>query len=344
MSAALSNPKVSVVIPCFNAEATVAQALQSITEQRFESLEIIIVDDGSSDSTPQIIQTHAADDPRIRVISRVHEGIITSLNAGIIASTAPYIARMDADDYAYPDRIAKQAAYLDNHPEIAVVGCLVEGYPPDKIQEGYKLYYQWLNGLVSSDQIAREIYIESPLAHPSVMIRSRALEIAGGYQEHGWPEDYDLWFRLHLTGAKFAKVPEVLLSWREHPRRLTRTDSRYSFENFVRAKAFYLCQGPLAERDAVIIWGAGQMGRWISKHLHRNGAPLKAFIDIDPKKIGRTLRSFPIYPPDQLRSEWEKYNAPSLLAAVGSRGARSLIRARLEKLGFEEAVDWWAVA
>ena len=178
MSAALSNPNVSVVIPCFNAEATVAQALQSISEQRFESLEIIIVDDGSSDSTPQIIQTHAANDPRIRVISRVHEGIIASLNAGINASTAPYIARMDADDYAYPNRIAKQAAYLDNHPEIAVVGCLVEGYPPDKIQEGYKLYYQWLNGLVSSDQIAREIYIESPLAHPSVMIRSRALEIA----------------------------------------------------------------------------------------------------------------------------------------------------------------------
>jgi glycosyltransferase involved in cell wall biosynthesis len=337
-------PTISVLLPCFNAEETIENALDSIVKQSFEDFEIIAIDDGSSDSTPEILRKWSEQDRRIRLITQSHRGIIPALNSGVRESGGAFIARMDADDLSHPQRFAKQMEFLEHNPEIAVVSCLVEGYPPDRIQEGYKLYYLWLNSLVSSEQIAREIYIESPLAHPSVMIRRRSLEKAGGYQEHGWPEDYDLWLRLHLAGEHFAKVPEILLSWREHSDRLTRTDSRYSVENFIRAKSFYLCQGPLAERDAVIIWGAGQMGRRISKHLHRNGAPLKAFIDIDPKKIGRMLRSFPIHPIDDLLAIWKSHKSPALLAAVGSRGARSLIRTRLENLGFMEAVDWWAVA
>jgi glycosyltransferase involved in cell wall biosynthesis len=337
-------PTISVLLPCFNAEETIENALDSIVKQSFEDFEIIAIDDGSSDSTPEILRKWSEQDRRIRLITQSHRGIIPALNSGVRESGGAFIARMDADDLSHPQRFAKQMEFLEHNPEIAVVSCLVEGYPPDRIQEGYKLYYLWLNSLVSSEQIAREIYIESPLAHPSVMIRRRSLEKAGGYQEHGWPEDYDLWLRLHLAGEQFAKVPEILLSWREHSDRLTRTDSRYSVENFIRAKSFYLCQGPLAERDAVIIWGAGQMGRRISKHLHRNGAPLKAFIDIDPKKIGRMLRSFPIHPIDDLLAIWKSHKSPALLAAVGSRGARSLIRTRLENLGFMEAVDWWAVA
>jgi glycosyltransferase involved in cell wall biosynthesis len=337
-------PTISVLLPCFNAEETIENALDSIVKQSFEDFEIIAIDDGSSDSTPEILRKWSEQDRRIRLITQSHRGIIPALNSGFRESGGAFIARMDADDLSHPQRFAKQMEFLEHNPEIAVVSCLVEGYPPDRIQEGYKLYYLWLNSLVSSEQIAREIYIESPLAHPSVMIRRRSLEKAGGYQEHGWPEDYDLWLRLHLAGEQFAKVPEILLSWREHSDRLTRTDSRYSVENFIRAKSFYLCQGPLAERDAVIIWGAGQMGRRISKHLHRNGAPLKAFIDIDPKKIGRMLRSFPIHPIDDLLAIWKSHKSPALLAAVGSRGARSLIRTRLENLGFMEAVDWWAVA
>jgi len=89
-----------------------------------------------------------------------------------------------------------------------------------------------LNCLVTPEEIARQIYIESPMAHPSVVMRRHWVQKVGWYQEHGWPEDYDLWLRVHLAGARFAKVQEVLPWWREHPRRLTRTGSRYSVENF----------------------------------------------------------------------------------------------------------------
>jgi hypothetical protein len=176
------------------------------------------------------------------------------------------------------------------------------------------------------------------------MVRRDWLKEVGGYMERGWPEDYDLWLRMHVAGARFAKVPELLFKWREHPRRLTRTDSRYSVKNFLRAKAHYLCRGPLADRDAVIVWGAGQMGRRLSKHLQREGAELVAFVDIDPKKIGRKKRGRPIVPPDVLREIWVCYARPVVLAAVGARNARSLIRAQLTEMGFLEGRDWWAVA
>jgi hypothetical protein len=220
----------------------------------------------------------------------------------------------------------------------------VEGFPEAAVRQGFRNYLDWLNGLAWPEDIAREIYIESPLAHPSVMIRREWLERAGGYQDHGWPEDYDLWLRLHLLGARFAKVPMTLLRWREHPQRLTRTDSRYSVENFLRAKAHYLMLGPLRDRDGVILWGAGQLGRRLSKHLQREGAPLIAFVDIDPGKIGRTLRDRPIIAPEGLHPTWRRLQHPVLLVAVASRGARDLIRERLRQLGLLEAEDWWAVA
>ena len=147
-----------------------------------------------------------------------------------------------------------------------------------------------------------------------------------------------------LAGWRFAKVPETLLEWRESADRLTRTDSRYSLENFIRAKAHYLALGPLAGRAEVIIWGAGMHGRRLSKHLIRAEVPLTGFVDIDPKKIGRTRRGLPIIPPEELMEWWRQAKHPAVLASVGARGARELIRTRLNKMGLVEGKDWWAAA
>ena len=342
--AAKDNTVVSVLMPCYNAQGTVDDAVRSITEQTLSNFELIAVDDGSTDSTPDRLRDWTSRDPRVRVLSLSHAGIIEALNAGLIACAAGLIARMDADDLAHPERLARQVQFLTDHPEIAVVGSYVEAFPPDQVQEGFRRYVEWLNSLNTAELIARDIFVESPLAHPSTMIRADWLQRVGGYQEHGWPEDYDLWLRMHVAGAQFGKVDEVLLEWREHPDRLTRTDGRYSVENFLRAKAHYLCQGPLADRDAVVIWGAGQMGRRISKHLERGGAKLVAFVDIDPKKIGSVKRGLPIISADDLPDMLKRYQKPVVLAAVGSRGARQLIRERLTEMGLVETEDYWAVA
>jgi glycosyltransferase involved in cell wall biosynthesis len=337
-------PRVSVLMPCFNVEATIDETMETIVAQTLEAFEIVAVDDGSTDGTLSKLANWARQDRRVHVLARTHAGIIPALNQGLELCQAAYVARMDADDRVHPTRLERQVEYLDAHPEVAVLSSLVEGFPSEDVREGFKIYMDWLNSLVTHADITREIFVESPLAHPSVTFRKRWVQDLGGYKEFGWPEDYDLWLRLYLEGAQFAKIPEILLYWREHPQRLTRTDSRYSVKNFLRAKAHYFMLGPLVDRDAVIVWGAGQMGRRLAKHLLREGAPIVAFIDIDPKKIGRTRKGRPILAPETLKDELSSYANPVVLAAVGSRGARALIRERLSSMGLRESIDWWAVA
>lgn len=337
-------PVLSVLMPCYNAAGTIEEALSSLADQTLTDYELIAVDDGSNDQTPDILQAWANRDPRIQILPQAHSGIIKALNYGLARCRAPYVARMDTDDRSLPERLALQVSYLDDNPQVAVVGCLVAGFPASQVRRGFQIYLEWLNALVSNQAICREIFIESPFPHPSVAFRRNRVIQEGGYQEHDWPEDYDLWLRLYLSGAQFAKIPRVLLEWREHPQRLTRTDSRYSLENFLRAKAYYLARGPLMGRDAVVIWGAGMVGRRLSKHLLRQGSPLVAFIDIDPRKIGRSRRDRPILAPQDLPGLWQHYTKPVLLAAVGARGARVLIRSRLEEMGLIEGRDWWGVA
>jgi glycosyltransferase involved in cell wall biosynthesis len=337
-------PEVSVLMPCYNAADTLEEALASLEHQTLQDFEIVCVDDGSQDGTIEQLNKWMRREKRLRIFCQPHQGIISTLNAGLAACRAPYVARMDADDRSRPRRLELQKAYLDDHPNISLVSCCVTGFPAEQVREGFRIYTEWLNSLLSDEDIRREIFIESPVAHPSVTYRRQAVLKVGGYQERGWAEDYDLWLRLYSAGSGFAKLPEILLEWREHPARLTRTDSRYSLENFLRAKAYYLMGGPLAGRDGLIIWGAGMVGRRLGKQLTRKSAPLAAFIDIDTRKIGKTRHGCPVLGQDNLMDCWGSFRNPVLLAAVGARGARPLIRERLEGMGLKEGRDWWSAA
>lgn len=337
-------PEVSVLMPCYNAQSTVPEALSSLAKQTHPDFEVVAVDDGSTDDTLPTLEAWAENDERVRVISRSHQGIVATSNAGLQACRAPIIARMDADDRAHPQRLLLQANYLKEHPEVTAVGSLVAGFPQENIEKGFQLYFDWLNSLITHEEIVREIFIESPLPNPSMTFRKSWVEDIGGYQDHGWPEDYDLWLRLYLAGAKFAKIPQVLLEWREHPDRLTHTDSRYSVENFLRAKAHYLSKGPAHDRDAIFVWGAGMTGRRLSKYLIQENLPLTAFIDVDPQKIGSTLRGKPIIAREDLMDRWPKHQHPILLTAVRARKARPLIRRKLNEFGLIEGEDWWGAA
>jgi cellulose synthase/poly-beta-1,6-N-acetylglucosamine synthase-like glycosyltransferase len=331
-------------MPCYNAAATLEEALASLAAQTLAGFELIAVDDGSTDDTPELLQAWAGRDARLELLHQPHGGIIAALNTGLAHCRAPLVARMDSDDRCHPQRLAQQVDFLACHPEIGLVSCRVEAFPAADVRTGFQIYLDWLNALLTDAEIRREIFVESPLPHPSVTFRRTLVEQAGGYQEHGWPEDYDLWLRLYLHGARFARLPEVLLSWRERPDRLTRCDSRYSLENFLRAKACYLARGPLAGRETVFIWGAGMMGRRLARQLEHQAVPVKAFFDVDPLKIGRTRRGRPVLAPSDFPRQWRQASTPALLAAVGARGARPLIRQRLQAFDLVEGQDWWFAA
>lgn len=326
-------------MPVRNAARTLDEAVRSITTQTETRLELIAVDDHSTDDSRALLERFRHRDTRVRILDSDGDGIVDALNTGLRAARAPLVARMDADDRSMPRRLEAQLAYHRTRRTLSVVSCLVECVPRRHVLEGYRIYETWLNALREPEDIHRNRFVESPLPHPSVLYRRDTVLALGGYRDHGLPEDYDLWLRLAARGHRFGKVPEVLLEWRESPERLSRTDARYRIERFLELKALHLASGPLRDRS-VTIWGAGPIGRRLGRHLIAQGAAVRAFVDIDPKKIGRTRRGRPIEPPETLAAHPEDV----VIAAVGSRTARVLIRRRLLALGRKEGRDFWCAA
>jgi GT2 family glycosyltransferase len=325
-----------VLIPVRDAGPYLRPALTSVARQTFRDFEILCLDDGSTDGSPETLRAFRG--PRFRILSPGRVGLVAALNLLRAEARAPLLARFDADDAMHPRRLELQVAYLDANPAIGAVASLVRHFPRRDVRGGNLRYEAWLNSLVTPAEIERSLFVESPLPHPSVTMRAELFDRAGGYRDVGMPEDYDLWLRAWAAGFRFGKVARVLHYWRDHPRRLTRTDPRYAVEAFLRAKAEALLRGPLADGRTFVVWGAGMLGRRLTRLLVRAGRPPAALLDIDPKKIGRTRHGRPVLPPEALRK-----GSALVLGAVGAIGAREQIRARLLETGLIETRDFWLV-
>jgi glycosyltransferase involved in cell wall biosynthesis len=338
----LSAPRVSVLLPVRDAAPYLEACIRSVGRQSFTGFEVVTVDDGSSDGSGARLDAWARSDPRVVVLHRPAAGLVAALNTGLEACRAGIVARMDADDAAHPRRLEEQVRLLDRHPEVGVASCMVCHVPVHRVGEGARLYARWLNHLLTHADVMRERFVESPIAHPSAVVRRGLLERIGGYRDVGWPEDYDLWLRLAEAGAVFAKVPRVLYFWRDHADRLTRRDYRYAKEMFLRCKAHFLARGPLAGGRPVIVWGAGPTGRRLARALEGEDVRPAAFVDIDPAKVGRVVRGQQVHPPGKLADLLGPDTV--VLAAVASRGARDEIRKRLRGLGLVEGEGFWCAS
>lgn len=326
-------PAVSVILPVFNAVTTLAQAVESLLWQTLSDFEIIIVDDGSTDGTTDLIRRLAQADQRVRPIFASHQGIVAALNTGLAEARAPLIARMDADDICLPSRLKNQKDFLGLHPEIGLVSCRIGFLGDQAISGGYSEYVRWLNTLLSPQSISVNRFVESPLAHPSVMFRTALIQQFGGYRDGPFPEDYDLWLRWLGLGVAMAKLDKQLFLWRDTPNRLSRTHDRYSDQAFARLKAehlaLWLSQNNPHHPD-IMAWGAGRITRQRLRPLTELGIRVQAYVDIDPHKIGNRIEGIPVIRPEALPSPGSCF----VLASVASRGARDLIAAKLESLGF----------
>ena len=329
-------PRVAVLLPVHNAEPTLDRALDSLYRQTFRDFTVLAVDDGSTDATSEILARRAEREPeRIRVLTQPHRGIVSALEAARHHADAPLLARMDADDLSHPDRFREQLAYLGAQRGVAAVGCRVRLFPESALGAGWRRYRRWLNGLLTPEDHAREIFVESPLAHPSVMMRSDAVAAAGGYREVPWAEDYDLWLRLDRAGHGLAKVPRTLFAWRQTPSRLSLTSPRYSRGAFLAARAHHLARHRFLAGRRAALWGTGRTGRRLGRRLREFGVEIVGFYDVDRRKVGRRILDVPV------RSwlELEPSGRTPLVVAVGAAGARELIRPEAERLGYREGVD-----
>lgn len=318
--------KVSVLMPVYNAEDTVLQAIDSLRTQTLKPHEIIVINDGSTDGTLDLL--HQQKD--IKLLDHSHRGIVPALNDGLAAAEGEYIARMDADDISHPQRLELQAAFLDIYHDIGFVGSRV-GFGGDRNQQtGYATYVDWINEQITPDQIALNRFVESPFAHPSVMFRRELPSQYGAYRDGPFPEDYELWLRWMANGVKAAKVDEELLTWTDPPTRLSRTDARYSIDAFYETKAEYLAMW-LKENNPhvpdVIIWGAGRTTRKRAAILAKYGIRITQYIDLK----SRTLEcGTPVIHHTEIPSP----DSCFIIPMVGNRGAREKIAEFLNARGF----------
>lgn len=335
-------PRASFIVPVRDAAATLDEALDSLFAQAYADFDVLAFDDGSADGSLAILERLSDREPRLRVVGSERIGLVAALRRLVEASDAPLLARMDADDSCHPRRLERQIELLDSRAELALVSCLIRCFPRGSIAGGMRRYEAWLNSLTEPADIARDMFVESPLCHPSVVLRREAYEAAGGYLDDGFPEDYHLWLRLRQLGLPLAKVPEVLFSWRDRPGRVTRTDPRCSPERLAELKLRYLLLGPLAGVARVTVWGAGPTGRAWARSLAARGIEIAAHVDVDPRKIGRRTGSgAPIVPPADLALG---IPGGAMLVAVGAAGAREEIRGFLAGLGLHDPDDFVCVA
>ena len=209
----MGSPAISVLMSVYNGAPWVREAVESVLAQTASDLELIVVDDGSTDATPELLG--AIRDVRLRVERQSRAGLTRSLNRALQFSTAPLVARMDADDVALPERFAKQLAFLEAHPNVGLLGTGCQ-----EISLSGEIL-RTITPPADDEAIRRALIRENPFIHSSVVMRRASVEAVGGYDETlPVAQDYDLWIRMSRV-TRLANLPEPLVLRRLTPGRVS---------------------------------------------------------------------------------------------------------------------------
>ncbi|MEL7146705.1 MAG: glycosyltransferase [Bacteroidota bacterium] len=325
------SPSVTVLMPVFNESSVVCRAVESILSQSFQDWELLIVDDGSSDDTLRKLQSYG--NARITVLAQPHRGIAASLNHGLRQARGRYIARMDADDQCHSDRLLQQFQFLEANPQTGAVACKVRYQTAEPLPDGYRRYVDWTNEIITPAQIAASRFVESPVAHPSIMFRKQLIASYGGYTEEKVPEDYELWLRWMNEGITIAKLDQVLLTWFDRGNRLSRIDDHYKESAFYQVKARYLSHWYIryGGKRPLYIWGHGKVMRRRLKYFEDAGLKIAGFIDLKERKDERFIYYKSV----------EIYHDGIVLGFVADARGKQAIRSFLMQHLMEEGVDFF---
>lgn len=250
-------PDVTVLMPAYNAERYLREAVDSILYQDLDDFEFLIINDGSTDRTAEILEEYASRDRRVRLLHQDNHGLVYALNKGLEEARGRYIARMDADDVSMHHRLGMQLAVLERNAGVALVTGGIEIIDPYSVHKA-----NHFTPLKDRD-LRRALWLGNPLYHPSVMFRKdMALQVGGYREDFATAEDYDFYLRIAEIGELVA-VPAVILRYRVHPNTITRTKRKLQSERLQS-----LVQGYRESKQPAVV-SARELRRWI--HEYRNG-------------------------------------------------------------------------
>lgn len=280
-------PEISIILPFYNAEHTLARALNSMASQTFTDFECLLINNNSTDKGVEIASEFCAKDDRFVLLIEQKQGVVYAHNRGLKEVKGKYIARMDADDWSFPDRLMKQFTFLENNSEYDVVAGKAEYVPHKAETEGFNRYVNWSNSILDYKDILLKQFIEAPIINPTAMWRKEVSREHGSYLEGNFPEDYELWLRWLEKGVKIHKLSEYMIRWYDSENRLTRVNDNYTDYAFFNIKTQYLANwlhhhNPFYPN--VVVWGASKISRNRAKLLEKHGIIVTGYIDISLKR------------------------------------------------------------
>ncbi len=332
---AKERPRVSVLVAVRDSQESLDAALATVARQTMREWECVVVDDGSRRAV------RVPEEERFRLLRSEPFGVAEARNRGLELCRGEYVAVLDADDLMHRDRLRRQTAALDAHPEWVGVGSHVRYFPRAELGDGMREYERWLNSMRTAACVRRDAWIEMPVGHPTLMLRADALRRAGGWRDRGWPEDWDLFLRLVVeAGGDVGVVPRKLLAWRLRGGSLSRSGGAFSIEAFQRCRAAFLASSFLAAHEDYVLWGYGRTGRKLAGELRRHGKRFSHVVEVHPRRLGKRIHGAPVVPPEELRV----LRPRRLVVSVAGAEARAQIRAALAELKLDEGRDFVCAA
>ena len=307
-----SVPLVSVLIPTYNRANSLPKAVRSILEGDFQDFELLIVDDGSTDNTAEVIRSLAGESDKITPMSlSTNQGLVAALNTGLDAARGNYIARLDSSEAARPDRLTKQVAALNADDQLCAVGSLftLKTDRNGPIPAGFDRWLDILRTFDQPDRVIEDFTLGCPLPHPSVTFRRELKGRVWEYRPDRFPaEDYDLWARMILAGGKIRVLQEPLIELHIDPEGISHAnrDAQIAMTLRIKLDFIYDCYG-LRETtpSRFFIFGAREFGRKLAEIL--TGPPYRAqvhaFVDLDTALQGTRIDQRPVLTPDELEAD-----------------------------------------
>ncbi|MBU7006390.1 glycosyltransferase [Phosphitispora fastidiosa] len=323
-------PEVSVLMSVYNAENYLCEAIESILNQTYQDFEFIIINDGSTDNSLNVIRSYASD-KRIKVYNlEGNGGLANALNFGLEKVSGKYVARQDADDISHVDRLGKQKDILDKRVDISLVDSFVEYFPSNSEvgeSERYKFYKSIVekdkNRPFSPEEIREKLYWYCCITHGTIMARREVITPIGYDGSFRVAEDYKLFYRLNKLGYKTCKINEVLLKIR-----VSSSSNMAKYKNLNNRMIFQIKEDEirnLYKERQPLIWGAGSAGLTVLEILKENGLDIEGFLDSGSDKQGTQIQGRYVYSPDILKDRTKGYKV-LIASSIGKFQINELLK------------------
>lgn len=332
----MDQPLVSILTPFKNTAPYLKDCLNSIMAQSYDNWELLLVNDGSTDHSLDIVNSYSSKDARIKVFQNNGSGIIKALRLAFENSDGQFITRMDSDDIMAAKKIEILVSKLLEKGSGHVSTGLVKYFSEKGISDGYDRYEKWLNELTRKGANYSEIYKECVIASPCWMVSREDLIKCQAFEPNRYPEDYDLTFRFYQNGLKCIPCDELLHHWRDYDTRTSRTHIHYAQNYFLDIKLHYFLNLHYDKKRPLTIWGAGFKGKTIAKQLVEHDISFYWICD-NPKKIGKSIYGQPLLAFEELA----QFNHPQSIVTVANEAAQKEIRSYLHAQEMKPMEDYF---